>query len=95
MQMAEIFAVNTQAISKHTQNIYKDNELDKQSTSSKMELVQMESGRNVKRNVDYYNLEIIISVGYRVNTVKGKKFRQWATQTLKQHITKGYTINQI
>ncbi len=54
----------------------------------------MESGRKVKRQVDYYNLEMIISVGYRVNTVKGTKFRQWATKTLKEHIIKGYTINQ-
>lgn len=79
MQMAEIFDVNPQAISKHIHNIYKDKELEKDPTSSKMELVQMEAGREVKRQVDYYNLEMIISVGYRVNTVKGTKFRQWAT----------------
>jgi prophage maintenance system killer protein len=59
-----------------------------------MELVQMEAGREVKRRVDYYNLEIIISVGYRINSVKGTKFRQWATQTLKQHITEGFSVNQ-
>jgi len=94
MQMAEIFDVNPQAISKHIHNIHNDKELDKDATSSKMELVQLEAGREVKRNVDYYNLEMIISVGYRVNTVKGTKFRQWATQTLKQHITEGFTINQ-
>lgn len=94
MQMAEIFDVNLQAISKHILNIYKDKELDKEATSSKMELVQMEAGRQVKRQVDFYNLEMIISVGYRINTVKGTKFRQWATQTLKQHITEGVTINQ-
>ncbi|MFA7380805.1 MAG: virulence protein RhuM/Fic/DOC family protein [Bacteroidia bacterium] len=94
MQMAEIFDVNPQAISKHIHNVYKDNELEKTATSSKMELVQMEAGREVKRSVDYYNLEMIISVGYRVNTVKGTKFRQWATQTLKQHIIEGITINQ-
>lgn len=94
MQIAEIFDVNPQAISKHIQNIYKDNELDKMATSSKKELVQMEAGREVKRKVDYYNLEMIISVGYRVNTVKGTKFRQWATQTLKHHIIEGYTLNQ-
>ena len=74
MQMAQIFAVNTQAISKHTQNIYKDNELDKQSASSKMELFQMESGRNVKRNVDYYNLEIIISEETELTQWKVKNF---------------------
>jgi len=86
MQMAEIFDVNPQAISKHILNIYKDNELGKESTSSKMELVQMEAGREVKRQVDYYNLEMIISVGYRINTVKGTKFRQWATQRLKDYL---------
>jgi death-on-curing family protein len=94
MQMAEIFDVNPQAISKHILNIYKDQELDREATSSKMELVQMEAGREVKRRVDYYNLEIIISVGYRINSVKGTKFRQWATQTLKQHITEGFSVNQ-
>lgn len=93
MQMAEIFDVNPQAISKHILNIYKDNELDKFSTSSKMELVKIEKNRQVKRNVDYYNLEMVISVGYRINSVKTTKFRQWATNILKQHITQGFSIN--
>jgi death-on-curing family protein len=93
MQMADIFDVNPQAISKHILNIYRDKELTKESTSSKMELVQMEAGRKITRQVDYYNLEMIISVGYRVNTVKGTKFRQWATRTLKQHISEGISIN--
>jgi death-on-curing family protein len=94
MQMAEIFDVNPQAISKHIHNIYKDKELDKLATSSKMELVQMESGREVKRKVDFYNLEMIISVGYRINTVRGTKFRQWATHTLKSTIVDGFSLNQ-
>ncbi len=94
MQMAEMFEVNTQAISKHIQNIYREKELEKEATSSKMELIQNESGRTVKRQVDYYNLDILIAVGYRINSVVGTKFRQWATQTLKQHITQGYTINK-
>ncbi|WP_036841481.1 RhuM family protein [Polaribacter sp. Hel_I_88] len=94
MQMGEIFGVNPQAISKHLQNIYKEGELQKNATSSKMELVQDESGRKVKRQVDFYNLDAIISVGYRINSKQGTNFRIWATQTLKQHITKGYTINQ-
>lgn len=93
MQMAEIFNVNPQAISKHIIKIYDDGELEKKSTSSKMELVQNESGRIVKRQVDYYNLEVLISVGYRINSVKGTKFRQWATKILKQHITQGFTID--
>lgn len=94
MQMAEIFGVNPQAISKHIQNIYKEKELPAKATSSKMELVQNESGRTVKRNVDIYNLDILIAVGYRINSVVGTKFRQWATKTLREHITKGYTINR-
>ena len=94
MQMAEIFGVNPQAISKHIKNIYREKELERKSTSSKMELVQNESGRIVKRQVDYYNLDALIAVGYRINSVIGTKFRQWATQTLKQHITEGYTINK-
>jgi len=93
MQMSEIFDVNPQAITKHIKNIYEVNELAKESTSSKMELVQVENKRQVKRSVDYYNLEMIISVGYRINSIRATKFRQWATKILKQHITAGYTIN--
>jgi prophage maintenance system killer protein len=94
MQMAEIFEVNPQAISKHIQNIYKEWELIKLSTSSKMELIQNESGRTVRRKVDYYNLDVLISVWYRISSVTWTKFRQRATKTLKQHITKWFTINK-
>ncbi len=94
MQMGEMFGVNPQAISKHIQNIYTEKELERKPTSSKMELVQIESGRTVKRQVDIYNLDILIAVGYRINSVVGTKFRKWATKTLREHITKGYTINR-
>ncbi len=94
MQMAEIFEVNPQAISKHLLNIYKDGELDRQATSSKMELVQNEKGRIVKRSIDIYNLDMLISVGYRINSLMGTNFRKWATKTLKEHLTKGYTLNK-
>jgi prophage maintenance system killer protein len=94
MQMAEIFGVNPQAVSKHIINIYNEKELDRKATSSKMELVQNESGRVIKRNIDIYNLDILIAVGYRINSIIGTKFRQWATKTLRDHITKGYTINR-
>jgi hypothetical protein len=94
MQMAEMFGVNPPAISKHILNIYKENELQSAATSSKMELVQIESGRTVKREVDIYNLDVIIAVGYRINSVVGTKFRQWATKTLRTHIVDGYTINR-
>ncbi len=94
MQMAKMFGVNPQAISKHINNIYKENELNEKVTSSKMELVQNESGRIVKRQIDIYNLDILIAVGYRISSITGTKFRQWATKTLREHITKGYTINR-
>jgi prophage maintenance system killer protein len=94
MQMAEMFSVNPQAISKHINNVYKENELNRKATSSKMELVQKESGRLVKRNVDIYNLDVLIAVGYRINSIVGTKFRQWATKTLRSHIVDGFSINK-
>lgn len=94
MQMAEIFEVNPQAITKHIQNIYKEKELGRKATSSKMELVQNESGRTVHRQIDLYNLDVLISVGYRINSSIGTKFRQWATKMLRSHIVDGYTINK-
>lgn len=91
--MAELFDVNTQAITKHLNNIYTDNELDRASTCSKMEQVQIEGERTVKRNLEFYNLDAIIAVGYRINSKKATKFRQWATQTLREYITKGFALN--
>lgn len=91
--MADLFDVNTQAITKHLANIYDEEELDRDSTCSKMEQVQIEGTRQVKRNLDFYNLDAIIAVGYRVNSKKATKFRQWATQTLKEYITKGFVLN--
>ena len=77
--MAELFEVNIPAISKHLSNIFEDGELEQGSTVSKMEIVQTEGNRSVKRNVDFYNLDAIISVGYRVNSKRATHFRQWAT----------------
>lgn len=91
--MAELFDVNVPAISKHLQNIYEEGELDKESTVSKMETVQIEGEREVRRIKDFYNLDAIIAVGYRVNSKKATRFRQWATQTLKEYITKGFVLN--
>lgn len=93
-QIAEIFGVKKAAISKHLKNIYCEGELSEKATVSKMETVQSEGERTVKRNIEYYNLDAIISVGYRVNSKQATKFRQWATKTLKEHIVKGYTINR-
>jgi len=93
-QMAELFDVQRQAITKHIKNIFETNELEKETTSSILELVQREGRRTVKRPVSLYNLDMIISVGYRVNTQRGIKFRRWANQVLKDYILKGYAVNQ-
>jgi hypothetical protein len=85
-RIAELFGVEVPAISKHLDNIYNDKELDKKATISKMEIVQKEGTRDVKRNVDFYNLDAIISVGYRVNSSKATQFRIWATKVLKEYI---------
>ena len=91
--MAELFDVNTQAITKHLKNIFEEGELEKAATCSKMEQVQQEGGRLVKRNVEFYNLDAIISVGYRVNSQKATQFRIWATQILKEYIKKGFVLD--
>lgn len=93
-EMAAVFGVNSQAVTKHLKNIYKEKELSKSATCSKMEQVRIEGGRKVKRSVEIYNLDAIISVGYRIGSKMGTKFRQWATKTLRQHIINGYTINK-
>lgn len=91
--MAELFDVNVPAISKHLQNIYEEEELEQSATISKMETVQKEGSRMVTRALDYYNLDAIIAVGYRVNSKKATRFRQWATKTLKEYIQKGFVLN--
>lgn len=91
--MAELFNVEQPAIAKHLINIYNEKELDKYSTYSKMELVQKEGNRSVKRNVEFYNLDAIISVGYRVNSLRATEFRIWATKILKEYMTKGFVLN--
>ncbi len=91
--MAELFDVNISAISKHLNNIYEEKELQKNSTISKMEIVQKEGTRQVKRNIEFYNLDAIIAVGYRVNSKKATQFRIWATNVLKDYIIKGFKID--
>ena len=91
--MAELFDVNVPAISKHLSNIFEEGELFKEATVSKMEIVQKEGNRNIKREQEFYNLDAIIAVGYRVNSKKATRFRQWATKTLKEYITKGFVLN--
>lgn len=92
--MAQLFGVNVPAISKHLQNIYDSGELNKNATISKMETVVNRGFRGeVKENVDFYNLDAIISVGYRVNSAKATHFRQWATKVLNEYIRKGFVLD--
>jgi hypothetical protein len=91
--IAELFGVQVPAITKHLKNIYSEEELEYNSTISKKEIVQTEGDREVKRAVDFYNLDAIIAVGYRVNSKKATRFRQWATNTLKEYIQKGFVLN--
>lgn len=93
-QIAELFAGNTPAISKHINNIYTARELTRKATVSKMETVRTEGKRQLARRVDIYNLDMIIAVGYRVNSARATRFRIWATQTLKDHLIRGYTLNE-
>ncbi len=93
-QMADLFDVQKPAISKHLKNIFASGELEEAATLSKMETVQREGKRTVSRQVEHYNLDAIISVGYRVNSTHATRFRQWATRVLREHLVQGYTLNQ-
>lgn len=93
-QIAKAFGVTSQNVTIHIKNIYKDKELLEKSTCKESLQVQIEGKRKIKRKIKEYNLDIIIAVGYRINSVLGTKFRQWATKTLKDHLIKGYTINR-
>ena len=92
-QMAELFETDRTSIVRHINNIYKVEELDRESTCAKIAQVQIEGKRTVKRNIPYFNLDMIISVGYRVNSKRGVKFRQWANRVLKEYLIKGYAVN--
>ncbi|MGV8993220.1 MAG: virulence RhuM family protein [Flavobacterium sp.] len=91
--ICELFGVVKSTISEHLTNIYKEQELDPKSTVRNFRTVQKEGEREVIRNLEYYNLDAIISVGYRVNSSKATQFRIWATQTLKEYIIKGFVMN--
>lgn len=92
--MAQLFDVGVPAISKHLNNIFAEGELRPASTVSKMEIVQVEGDREIKRQLDFYNLDAIISVGYRVNTTRATQFRQWCTFVLRQFAIRGYVIDK-
>lgn len=91
--MAELFDVEVPAVSKHLSNIFAEGELQHDATISKMEIVQQEGSRNVRRQVDFYNLDAIISVGYRVNSRRATHFRIWATGVLKEYMIKGFALD--
>ena len=92
--MSELFDVSTKTINEHLQNIYASGELDREATTRKLRIVQTEGTRQVNREVDHYNLDAVISVGYRVNSIKATEFRRWATQVLKQFAIRGYVIDK-
>lgn len=92
-KMAELFDVKVPAISKHLNNIFEEGELEKIATVSNLETVRNEGGREVKRNIELYNLDAIIAVGYRVNSMKATQFRIWATKILKEYLIKGFAMD--
>lgn len=91
--IAELFGVDRSVITKHLQNVFESGELDREATSAKIAQVQQEGGRQVSRDIEFYNLDAVISVGYRVNSTKATQFRIWATQTLKEYIIKGFALD--
>jgi prophage maintenance system killer protein len=93
-QMAELLDKDTDTIGLHIRNIYKEGELEPDATTEKSSVVQNEGGRKVRRTLKFYNLDVIISVGYRVKSQRGTQFRQWATKVLREHLVQGYTLNQ-
>ncbi len=93
-QMAELFEKDSDTVGLHIRNLYKEGELSREATSEESSVVQDEGGRQVRRKIQFYNLDVIISVGYRVKSQRGTQFRQWATRVLRDHLVKGYTVNE-
>lgn len=94
MQIADIFGRDRTVINRHIKNAFKGDELDELATSAKIALVRSEGNREIEREVLHYNLDVIISVGYRVKSPVATEFRKWATSKLKEYLLQGYTINQ-
>lgn len=94
LQMSELFGTSPENVLMHLKNIFSDNELEELATTKDFLVVRKEGKRQVQRNLKHYNLDVIISVGYRVNSSRATQFRIWATHTLKQHLVQGYTVNQ-
>ena len=93
-QMAELFATNRTSILRHISNIYKTHELEESATCAKIAQVRQEGNRTIVRQIPFYNLDMIISVGYRVNSIRGTRFRQWANKIIKDYMLRGYAVNQ-
>jgi len=94
MQLTELFQRDKSVISRHIKNIFKEKELEKSATVANFATVQIEGERSVERSVEYYNLDVIISVGYRIKSQRGTQFRIWANKILKEYLIKGYSINE-
>ena len=94
IQMAELFGKDVRTVNEHVSNVFQEGELEKEPTIRKFRIVRQEGKRQVQREIDHYNLDMIISVGYRVKSQRGVQFRKWATQVLKDHLVEGYTLNQ-
>lgn len=93
-QMAELFGKDVRTVSEHVQNVYFEGELEREATIRDFRIVRQEGSRQVTRAIEHYNLDVIISVGYRVKSHQGTRFRQWATRTLREHLTQGWTLNR-
>ena len=93
-QMAELFDKDVRTINEHIGNVYSEAELEREATIRKFRIVRQEGNRQVNREIEHYNLDVIISVGYRVKSPRGVQFRKWATAILKDHLVQGYTLNQ-
>ena len=92
-QMAELFGVDKSGVSRHLKNVFESGELAREATVAKFATVQIEGGREVTREIEYYNLDVIISVGYRVKSLRGTQFRQWASSILKEYLKKGFALD--
>ena len=93
-QMSTLFGRDVKTVGKHISNIFSEGELARISSVANFATVQIEGNRNVERSIEYYNLDVIISVGYRVKSIQGTQFRQWANQVLKDYLLKGYAVSQ-
>lgn len=92
-QMTELFQRNKSTISRHIKNVFSEGELQQESTVAKFATVQMEGARQVSRDIEYYNLNVIISVGYRVKSLRGTQFRIWSSSVLKEYMKKGFALD--